>query len=489
LTIKFYNTYNRKVENFTPLKKGYVGIYCCGLTVYDYAHIGNFRAYIFEDILRRVLDFNNLKVEHIQNITDVGHLTSDADSGEDKIEKAAKKEHKSAWEISSYYTKTFKDDMKKLNILSPNVWCKATEHIQEQVDLINELEKKGFTYQTKDGIYFDTSKSKDYGKLARLNVKGIKAGIRVELGDKKNPTDFALWKFSPRSDSGQAKRQMEWSSPWGIGFPGWHIECSAMSMKYLGEQFDIHCGGVDHIGVHHTNEIAQSQAVTGKIPAKFWMHNEILFVNDEKMSKSKNNFYTLRDLEKKGYSPLAFRYLLLMSHYRETMNFTWDSLHAAQKGLANIYGFLYNMFLEDRGNGTKDHPNFKKYLKDKKTEFLEIINDDLNTPQALAIMFEVMHDTNEMLYTKGLSKNNICDLEKLFINLDRIFGLKFEQYLEKGKKEVVPDEVKKMVTNRVGLREVGKYREADVLRDKIEKLGYHVEDSPNGPVIKRTKVL
>lgn len=483
-----------------------VGIYACGLTVYDYAHIGNFRTYIFEDILRRVLEYNGLKVKHVQNITDVGHLTSDADNGEDKIEKAAQKEHKSAWELSRYYTKTFKDDIKKISILPPDFWPKATEHIQEQINLIKILEKKGYTYCTKDGIYFDTSRLADYGKLARLDLKGIKAGIRVKMGDKKNPTDFALWKFSPRPNSGQAKRQMEWDSPWAppgsrvhpegsprggkvMGFPGWHIECSAMSMKYLGEQFDIHLGGADHISVHHTNEIAQSQAATGKIPARFWLHGAILFVDGRKMAKSKGNFYTLRDLEKKGFRLLAFRYLVLMTHYREKMNFTWEALQAAQKGLANIYGFLYNMFLEERGNGTQNKAGFNKYLKDKREEFTNAIGDDLNTPQALAIMFEVMHDSNEMLYSGGLSKKDISNLEKLFLDFDKIFGLKFEQYLEKGKKETIPSEIKKMVTQRVGLRKAKKFKEADQVRKEMEKLGYKVEDTASGPIIKKVKIL
>lgn len=496
LTIKLYNTYSRKKENFVPINKKSVGIYTCGLTVYDYAHIGNLRTYLFEDILRRTLEFADYKVMHVQNITDVGHLTSDSDSGEDKIEKAAKRDHKTAWEIASYYTKTFKDDLKKINILAPHVWCKATDHITEQIELIKSLEEKGYTYKTDDGIYFDTSRLKEYGKLAKINVKGLKAGIRVKIGQKKNPTDFALWKFSylhgrsfdTNTMDHKDRRQMEWVSPWGIGFPGWHIECSAMSMKYLGIQFDIHCGGVDHISVHHTNEIAQSQAATGKIPARYWIHGAILNVEDEKMAKSKNNFYTLRDMEKKGYNPLAYRYLILMTHYRQKMNFTWESLHAAQKGLAQIYGFLYNMFLEKRDNGHKDKPGFNKYITDKLDEFKECIGDDLNTPQALAVMFEVMHDTDEMLWSGGLSKNNLKSLEDLFIEFDKIFGLKFGQYLERGKKDEITKDVKKLVTQRISLRINGKYKEADEIRDKIEKLGYKVEDTPNGPAIKKINI-
>lgn len=495
MSIELYNTYSRKIEKFSPIKKNQVGLYTCGPTVYNFAHIGNLRSYIFEDILRRVLEFNDYKILHVQNITDVGHLTSDADTGEDKIEKAAQREHKSAWDLASYYTKTFKDDIKKLNILAPSIWVKATDTIKEQIDYIKILEKKGFTYKTKDGVYFDTSKLKDYGHLARIRIKSLKPGIRVKMGDKRLPTDFALWKFSaqkgadPELVEGLPRRQMEWDSSWGVGFPGWHIECSAISLKYLGKKFDIHTGGVDHIGVHHTNEIAQAEGAFGINPARIWMHGEFLEVDSNKMAKSQGNFYTLRDLEKRGFNPLAYRYLNLMAHYRQKLNFSWESLEAAQKGLAQIYGFLYNMFLEVRANGVSLKKDFSDYLKNKRSEFTKAINDDLNSPQALAVMFEVMHDTNEMLYSGQLSKDNVSELEKLFLDFDKIFGLKFERYLEKGKKEGVPTEIKKMVTQRVGLRIAKKFDEADKLRIEIEKSGFQVEDSTNGPIIKKIKIL
>lgn len=486
MKIRFYNTLNRKVEVFKPLRKKEAGFYTCGLTVYDYAHIGNLRTYLFEDILRRVLEYNYYKVKHVQNFTDVGHLTSDADTGEDKMEKASQREKKSAWDLANYYIKTFKDDIKKLNILAPHFWPRATDHIEEQIALIKILENKGFTYQTKDGIYFDSTKLKNYGLLANIKVGSLKPGARVKIGQKKHPTDFALWKFSsPRS-----KRQMEWSSPWGIGFPGWHIECSAMSKKYLGRQFDIHAGGIDHIGVHHNNEIAQSSAAFGLNPARFWIHGDYLLVDDRKMSKSKGNFFTLRDIEKEGYNPLAFRYLILMTHYRQKMNFTWDALLAAQKGLAQIYGFLYNIFLEKRKYSQHRNSQLNRYLRKKRSEFNKIINNDLATPQALALMFKVMHDVNEMIWGKeGLSKIDIGEIEKLFLDFDQIFGLKFEKYLKKGKKEKIPEKIKKLVTQRMGLKQKNDFAAADCLRIKIEKLGYKVEDTPQGPVIKKIKIL
>ena len=293
--IKIFDTYTRKKRKFVPIEKGKVGIYCCGPTVYNYAHIGNLRTYVFEDVLRRVLEYNGFEVKHVMNITDVGHLTSDADTGEDKIEVGARREGKSAWEIADFYTKAFFRDIERLNILKPKIVCKATDHINEMIELIKKLEEKNYTYRTSDGIYYDTSKFKEYGKLSGMNFKDLneklKAGARIEFNpEKKNITDFALWKFSPKDK----KRQMEWNSPWGIGFPGWHIECSTMSMKYLGEHFDIHCGGIDHIPIHHTNEIAQSEAATGKKFVNYWVHGAFLVLSKNiKMAKSGENFITI----------------------------------------------------------------------------------------------------------------------------------------------------------------------------------------------------
>ena len=295
MPLYLYNTLTRRIEEFKSIKKNNVGLYTCGPTVYNFAHIGNLRTYVFEDILKRALAYNDYKVKHVMNITDVGHLTDDADEGEDKMEKGSAREGKTAWELAEFYTHAFRLDMEQLNIIKPSIWCRATDHIKEQINLIKKLEKKGFTYATSDGIYFDTSKLKDYGKLANLQNQELRAGVRVDVGDKRSTTDFALWKFSPKLQ----KRQMEWKSPWGVGFPGWHIECSAMAMKYLGETFDIHCGGVDHIPVHHTNEIAQSEAAYDSSLANFWMHGEFLLMGNDKMAKSGDNFVTLQTLKEK----------------------------------------------------------------------------------------------------------------------------------------------------------------------------------------------
>ncbi|MBU0613586.1 cysteine--tRNA ligase, partial [Patescibacteria group bacterium] len=292
MKLKLFNTLTRKKETFKPLKDSEVSLYTCGPTVYNYAHVGNLRTYVFEDILRRTLEYNKYNVNHVMNITDVGHLVSDADTGEDKMEKSAKEEKRSVMEVSEYYTKAFQNDLAELNIKTPVTWCKATDHIQEQIDLVKKLEENGYAYTIDDGVYFDTAKFKDYGYMARLDIKGQRAGARVEIVEgKKNPTDFALWKFSPKDGT---KRQMEWDSPWGVGFPGWAIECSAMSTKYLGQPFDIHTGGIDHIPVHHTNEIAQSEAANNTKMANYWLHGEFLIMKDEKMAKSKGNFITLQ---------------------------------------------------------------------------------------------------------------------------------------------------------------------------------------------------
>jgi cysteinyl-tRNA synthetase len=298
--LELYKTMDREKKLFNPIAPSTVSLYTCGPTVYNYAHIGNLRTYVFEDVLKRVLQYNGYQVNHVMNITDVGHLTDDADSGIDKMEKGAAREGKSAWDIAKFYTEAYQHDLANLNIEPPTTWCKATDHIPEQIALIQKLEHKGFTYRTPDGIYFDTAKLPDYGKLAKLDLKHLQAGTRVDIGEKKNPTDFALWKFSDYD----TKRQMEWDSPWGIGFPGWHIECSAMATKYLGQPFDIHCGGIDHIPVHHTNEIAQSEVAEGKPLANYWLHGEFLLIDNDKMAKSGENFITLQTIKDKGINPL-----------------------------------------------------------------------------------------------------------------------------------------------------------------------------------------
>jgi cysteinyl-tRNA synthetase len=459
MTLKLYNTLTRKEETFKPIIKESVGMYSCGPTVYWYQHIGNLRTYIFSDILKRVLSYNGYKVNHIMNITDVGHLTSDADEGEDKMEKAAAKEGKNAKEIAEYYWKIFRQDFKKLNIEEPNTWTKATEHIKEQIALIKRLEEKGYTYKTEDGIYFDTSKFKNYAKFAKLNIKGLQAGKRIELGDKKNKTDFALWKFSEKP----GLRQQEWQSPWGLGFPGWHIECSAMSMKYLGETFDIHTGGIDHIPIHHTNEIAQSESATGKKFVNYWLHGAFLTFKGEKVSKSKGGLYTISELEKEGFNPMSFRYMCLTTHYRKALNFSIEILKTAQ----NSYERLVNIISSIKNSSQKKN---QKEIEKAKKEFSEIINDDLNMPKALSFMWEILRD-------EGL---NDAEKYELIIDFNKIFGLNLKE-----EKIEVPSEVKKLVKEREEMRKKKNWNEADNIRDKIEKLGYSVDDTGEGTKVKK----
>jgi len=460
IPIKLYNTATKRKETFKPLHAGQVGIYSCGPTVYDYAHIGHYRAYIFVDTLKRVMAFNGLKVKSVMNITDVGHLTSDADTGEDKVERAAREKKMSAWDVAEYYTKDFFDAMKKLNVERPDIVCKATDHIKQMIELIQRLEKEGYTYRTSDGIYYDTSKFKHYTDFARLNLQQLKEGARVEPNPEKiNPSDFALWKFSPTG----AKRQMEWSSPWGVGFPGWHIECSAMSMYYLGETFDIHTGGIDHIPVHHTNEIAQSEAAIGKKFVHYWLHNEFLLVNGEKMSKSKQNFYRMADVEAKGFDPLALRYLFLTAHYRSKINFTWESLEAAERAL-NV---LREHVLELKGKTKKSED---KRIELYETKFLKAMNDDLNTPAALSTVWELVRD------------KDIGDKDKLelLLKFDEVLGLGLKD-LKPKKEGDLSEEVKDLLKRREDLRKHGKYQEADEIRKKLdEEFGIVVEDVSGG---------
>jgi len=454
--LKLYNTLTRKKENFKPIKST-VGWYSCGPTIYSYQHIGNMRAYIFNDILKRVLLYNKFKIKHVMNYTDVGHLTSDEDTGEDKVEKAAKKEGKTAKQVTNYYAKVFEKDIKKLNIIKPDIICKATEHIKEQIELIKILEKKGFTYKTSDGIYFNTSKLKDYGKLAKLNVEELQEGKRIDVKEKKNKTDFALWKFSEKP----GVRQQEWKSPWGVGYPGWHLECSAMSSKCLGKQFDIHTGGKEHIPVHHTNEIAQSESAFGKKPwVKYWMHTEWLNYKGEKISKSKGGLYTISELEKKGFNPLDFRYLNLTTHYKKGLNFDLDSLKSARNSFERLKNIFLNLKKDSKGNIN----NYKK-------KFLESINDDLNTSQALALLWNI------------LRSNKLGGKEKysLALEFDKVLGLD----LKNTKKEKIPKEITKLAEEREKYRKEKNWKKSDELRDKIKKKGYLMEDIEKGYNIKK----
>src|SRR3990172_12337228 len=441
--IRLYNTLSRAKEDFKPIHRGSVGVYSCGPTVYWYQHIGNMRTYVFSDILKRILLYNGLKVKQIINVTDVGHLTSDSDTGEDKMERAAKREGKTAKQISEYYFKIFLQDLKKLNVLEPSAWPKASEHIKEQIALIKKLEEKGLTYRTNDGIYFDTYKLRDYGKLAGLRREGIKAGKRIAIGEKKNNTDFALWKFSGKP----GLRQQEWNSPWGLGFPGWHIECSAMSMKYLGEHFDIHTGGQDHIQIHHTNEIAQSEASTGKLFVNYWLHGAWLLFKGEKVSKSKGGLYRISDLEELGFHPLAFRYLFLGTYYRKPLDFSRENLKSAE----NAYQRLKNIISELNDDKKKN----KKYLG----EFENAINDDLDMPKALQILWGLLRDENATEKIRTIKE------------MDKVLGLD----LLKKESVKIPEQIKKLVSDRERARKAKDFATADEIREKINKLGFVLE--------------
>lgn len=452
MKLRLYDTLTRQLREFEPLHPPDVGLYACGLTVYNYAHIGNLRTYIFEDILRRVLETNGYIVKHVVNITDVGHLTSDADTGEDKMEKGSRRTGKSAWEIAELYTQIFKDDLRQLNILEPTIWCKATDHIGEQIAEIRCIEEKGYTYRTSDGIYFDTSLLDDYGRIARLNREGLQAGIRVDVAEKRHATDFALWKFSPPG----SQRQMEWDSPWGVGFPGWHIECSAMATKYLGPFFDIHCGGEDHIFVHHPNEIAQTQACYGTNLANFWMHGYFLQLNDARMAKSAGGFLRLQTVLDRGYDPLVYRYYCLNSHYRSKLNFTWEGMDGAATSLNRLRRIVH-------GWGTAVSPN-QTYL----TRFQEQINDDLNMPRTLALTWELV-------------KSDLPDETKkaTIDEFERVLGLGLAMW--EPPTADIPDEILQLAQQRQDARTAKRWPEADRLRDQIIAAGYEIQDTPEGP--------
>ena len=456
MELKLYNTLSRRKEIFRPIHAPQVGLYTCGPTVYNYAHIGNLRTYIFEDILKRVLIYNGFEVRHIMNITDVGHLTGDRDMGEDKLEKGARQEGKSAWDIAEFYTRAFKQDLTRLNILEPSLWCKATDTIDDQIALIQALEKKGYTYRTSDGLYFDTVRFKDYAKLSHQDLEALQEGARVEKNpEKRNPTDFALWKFSPSG----VQRQMEWESPWGIGFPGWHVECSAMSMKFLGEKLDIHCGGTDHIDVHHTNEIAQSEAATGKPFFRFWMHGAFLIIaGGKKMAKSEGNFLTLESsFVKKGIDPLVFRFAAFQTHYRKPMEYSDDAIQAAQNGLQHLYNQIRT--LKDLDAPTVIDTGFQ-------TKFRQSVNNDLNMPQAMAAV-------------QDLLKSDLAPGAKLAtaFNFDQILGLALDKV---GEAEQLPHEVQQLVNARAEARQAKNWALSDQLRDQIQSLGYTVQDSAQG---------
>ena len=454
MTLRLYDTYTRSLREFEPLNPPEVGLYTCGPTVYNYAHIGNMRTYIFGDLLKRVLLLNGYDVKHVMNITDVGHLLSDGDEGEDKMELSARRTGKSAWELAEIYTAAFKEDMAHLSITEPTIWCRATEHIREQIEMVQCIETNGYTYRTGDGIYFDTSKLDDYGYLARLDVEGLRAGARVTVGEKRNPTDFALWKFSPEDQ----QRQMEWDSPWGVGFPGWHIECSAMSAKYLGPYFDIHCGGEDHINVHHSNEIAQTQACYGTRLANFWLHAYFMNVDSGRMGKSAGNFLRVQELIDRGYDPLAYRYLCLGAHYRSHLTFSWDTLDAAATGLDRLRELVY-------GWGAPG-----QISQEWMDTFAAFVNDDLSIARAMAAAWE-------------LTRSDLSDADKkaTMLKFDEVLGLRLGEWAP----ATVPAELLELAERRQAARAAKQWAEADALRDQITEAGYEVRDTPEGPVVRK----
>ncbi len=465
--IKFYNTLSRKKEEFIPLQKDTVKIYSCGPTVYSFQHIGNLRAALCWDFLKRTLRYFNFKVIDVMNITDVGHLVSDEDAGEDKMLKAAKKENKDPFEIARFYEDVYKQDLNKLNIIPPTYMPRATDHIKEQIQIIQELEKGGFTYKTSDGIYFDVEKFKDYGKLSGQSLEQKKAGARVQVdSEKHNPQDFALWKFLTKENENHI---MKWDSPWGQGFPGWHIECSAMSHKYLGSQFDIHTGGIEHIPVHHENEIAQNTCSHEVDKINFWMHNNHMLVDGEKMSKSLGNTYTIADLEKRGFDPLALREICLRSHYRKQINFTFESLEAGVANVKKINDFVARLNNMIASPDVKDE--LAKTYKKRLDEFENGLKDDLNTPIAVAAVYEFINDVNK---------------KKILSEKDKEMAIEFMQRVDKVlgliKQNEIPAEIIELAQKRLKARADKNWEESDKLRDEITLKGYEIKDSKEAKV-------
>ncbi|TSC88300.1 MAG: cysteinyl-tRNA synthetase [Microgenomates group bacterium Gr01-1014_7] len=454
--LRIYNTLTRKIEEFKLINPPIATLYTCGPTVYDYTHIGHLRTYVGNDILRRVLETNDFEVKHVMNITDVGHLTSDEDAGEDKMEEGARQSGRTVWEVAKFFEDHFWKSVETVNIERPSIVAKATDHIEEQIKLIKKLEKNGFIYITDQAIYFDISKFPNYTKLSGQSLDDKSIGVRTDVvidKQKRSPVDFALWFFTVGHF---ADHVMKWSSPWGGGFPGWHIECSAMAMEYLGDTIDIHTGGIDHISVHHTNEIAQSEAASGKQFVRFWVHHEFLLVNGEKMSKSKKNFYRIDEVTAKGFDPLALRYLFLTAHYRDKLNFTWESLQAAQNALSNLRQIV------------RDWEEPKIGCAQFEQDFMASINNDLNLPQAVAVMWDLIK-----------SDYPTSAKAKTLLIMDKVLGLNLEEIL--GKPVEIPSRVKKLIEQRETARKSGDFKKSDKLRKEIKKMGFLIEDAPSGP--------
>ena len=463
--LKLFNTLSRSIEEFKPINPDLVTMYACGPTVYDYQHIGNFRKYINDDLVRRVIEVNGYSLKHVMNITDVGHLVSDADEGEDKMEKGAHESGRTVWEVAKYFEADFLKWFDPLNIQLPSVVARATEHVEEMVKLIQKLEKNEYIYITDQAIYFDTSKFPDYTKLSRQKLEDKETGSRADVvvdQSKKNPADFALWFFTVGHFANHA---MKWSSPWGEGFPGWHIECSAMSMLYLGDSIDIHTGGIDHIPVHHTNEIAQSESASGQKFVNYWIHHNFILVEGQKMSKSKKNYLLPRDIIEKGYDLLALRYLYLGTHYRDEINITWKSLEAATNALNNLRKLIRGWEEQNIQEGEETGADYYQ-------RFLDAISNDFNVPQGLAIMWE-------------MAKSNLSgSLKKeLLLKMDRVLGLGIDKLVNQKIDLSLPEEVQKLVNEREKAREVKDFSTADKLRNEIKDLGFDVLDTPSGQKI------
>ena len=465
--LQIYNTLTRKKEKFKPISKERVSFYHCGPTVYWTQHIGNLRAVVLNDLIVRTLEYLGYNVTLVRNYTDVGHLTSDEDEGEDKLEKGAKRDKITPQEVADKYIKAFEDDVAALNTRQPDIKTRATENIKEIIAMAQTLLDKGYAYQTELAIYFDVSKFKNYTQLSGQNLaKNIAEAGKGEVSDqnKRNPADFALWFFK----AGAHKNAMQtWDSPWGVGFPGWHIECSAMSKKYLGDMLDIHMGGIEHVPVHHTNEIAQSEAANGVKFVNYWLHNEHLTVNGTKMAKSEGTAYSLGEIMDKGFDPLALRYLFLGAHYRSKQNFSWEALDAAATALHKLRAEI----LEIKTALPKDSE--AKCNEKYRERFVAAIGDDFNIPQALAVLWELLKD------------DSLINTEKYatIINFDKIFGLKLNEL--RPEKTNIPLNIQALADNRNKFRELGDFEQADAVRQEIEWQGYAVEDGPNGTLVKK----
>lgn len=475
MPLRFYNTLSRKLEDFKPLKSGEVSLYTCGPTVYDYMHIGNLRTFVFDDTLRRALEASDYKVKHVMNITDVGHLVSDGDEGEDKLEKGAKREGKTVWEVAAHYMEAFKNDVASMNILVPNVragqdeYCRATDFTPQQIEIIKILLDKKFAYQAEQAIYFDVTKLASYGELTGQKLSDKEIAVRSEVvtdENKHHPQDFALWFFTVGRF---AKHDMRWDSPWGEGFPGWHLECSAIIHAVLGDPIDIHTGGVDNIGTHHVNEMAQTEAAFGHKLANYWLHSEHLLVNNQRMAKSLGNFYTLADVMKKGYDPLAIRLLFLQAHYRHQLNFSWEALEAAQAFLNRLRAWADLQFQPNLGHKKDAGSTYQPSLDKIK----QTINDDLNTSQALAVL-------SSLVKTAELEGVDPEKLTALLEQLDQLLGLRL------CSREDINNKAKSLIVAHEEARKSGNWTKADEIRDQLNKQGIEINDTPHGPVWRRS---